>query len=85
MRDTFFNDWHILLFVFKQLISNRVIVKSSDFLSDFLNPQASVPYNKIRRHLVATGCSTTSPEAILPILPTNAFKLLGNACQRPMV
>jgi hypothetical protein len=58
-----------MLPVSKNFIRKRFTVKSKDFF----NPQASVPYIRIDKHLPGTSCNTTSSEAILPTLPSIVF------------
>ena len=43
-------------------------MKSKDQMSNFFEPQASVPYIWIGKHLLETSCNTTSSEAIRPTL-----------------
>jgi len=62
-----------ILLVLNNLIRERFTVKSKDRMSNFFEPQASVPYIWIGKHLLETSCNTTSSEAILPTLLNIAF------------
>ena len=45
----------------------RLTAQSRKLLSDCFKQQASDPYIRIGKHLLATSCKTTSSEAFRPI------------------
>jgi hypothetical protein len=68
-----------ILFVLKSFMRKRLIAKSNEWRSDFKRGHASVPYNRIGRHLLATNLITTSSEAKRPTRPYTALSDLWNA------
>ena len=63
----------LMLAVLNNFIRKRFTAKSRERMLDCVKQQASEPYIRIGKHLVATSCKTTSSEALRPILPKIAF------------